>query len=85
MTTLIFLYIIGAAIIALLIAVFHYFYKSKNNGKVSILLTFLRYISFFALFLLLLNLQVEQTEIETIKPTLVVVVDNSSSIANFKP
>lgn len=76
--------IIGAVIIALLIAVFHYFYKSNNNGKVSYLLTFLRFISLFALFLLLLNLQVEQTEVETIKPTLVVAVDNSSSIANFK-
>ena len=78
-----FLYIIGAAILALFVAVFHYYYKSKNNKKVSVLLTFLRFISLFALLLLLLNLQVEQTEIEISKPKLVVAVDNSSSIANF--
>ncbi len=78
------LFIIGAVILALLIAVFHYFYKSKKNGKTSVLLAFLRFISLFSLFLLLLNFQVEQIEIETIKPNLVVAVDNSSSIANFK-
>ena len=75
-----FLYIIGAVIIALLIAVFHYLYKSKNNKKVNILLTFLRFISLFSLFLLLLNLKFEQEIIKTVKPHLVVAVDNSKSI-----
>ncbi len=69
-----------AAIIALLIAIFHYFYKSKNKERSTILLTFLRFLSLFALFLLLINPKVEQNIIKIIKPKLVVTVDNSSSI-----
>ncbi|PHR74553.1 MAG: hypothetical protein COA67_00315 [Lutibacter sp.] len=80
MTTENFLCIIGAAIIALLIAIFHYFYKSKSKERSVILLTFLRFLSLFALFLLLINPKVEQSIIKTIKPKLVVAVDNSSSI-----
>ena len=83
MTTENLLYIIGAAIIALLIAVFHYFYKSKNKEKVNVLLTFLRFLSLFSLFLLLINPKVEQKIIKTIKPSLVVAVDNSSSIKHL--
>ncbi|MGK0308300.1 MAG: hypothetical protein ACI8RP_001259 [Urechidicola sp.] len=78
-----FLYIIGAVIIAMLIAVFHYMYKSKNNKKVNILLTFLRFISLFSLFLLLLNLKFEQEIINTVKPNLIVAVDNSKSIKHL--
>ncbi len=80
MTTENLLYVIGAAIIALLIAIFHYFYKSKNKDKSTFLLTFLRFLSLFALFLLLINPKVSQNIVKTIKPKLVVAVDNSSSI-----
>ena len=78
-----FLYIIGAAISALLIAVFHYMYKSKNKGKITVLLTFLRFISLFSLFLLLLNLKIEQDIVNIVKPRLVVAIDNSKSIKHL--
>ncbi len=74
------LYIIGAAIIALLIAVFHYFYKTKSKQRVNIILAFLRFLSLFSLFLLLLNLKFESTIITELKPNLVVAVDDSKSI-----
>jgi len=80
MTTENLLYIIGAAIVALLIAVFHYFYKSKNKERSTILLTFLRFLSLFSLFLLLINPKIEQKIVKTVKPNLVIAVDNSSSI-----
>lgn len=83
MTTENLLYIIIAAIIALLIAVFHYFHKSKNKEKSTVLLTFLRFLSLFSLFLLLINPKIEQTILNTIKPKLVVAVDNSSSIQHL--
>jgi hypothetical protein len=78
-----FLYIIGTAIAALLIAAFHYLYKTKNNKKVNILLTFLRFISLISLFLLLLNLKLKQKVIKIVKPHLVVAVDNSKSIKHL--
>ncbi len=78
-----FLYIIGTAIAALLIAAFHYLYTSKNNKKVNTLLTFLRFISLFSLFLLLLNLKFEQKAIKIVKPHLIVAVDNSKSIQHL--
>ncbi len=78
------LYIIIAGIIALAIAIFHYYYKSKNSKKVSYILTFLRFVSVFCLLLLLINPKIERQEIETIKPNLVVAVDNSSSIEYFE-
>ncbi len=84
MTTENIIYIIGAAIIAILIAAFHYYFKSKNNEKVNLLLTFLRFLSLFSLFLLLINPKIEQKIIKTIKPNLVVAVDNSSSIKHLK-
>lgn len=83
MTTENLLLIIGAAIIALLIAVFHYFYKSKNKERSTVLLTFLRFLSLFSLFLLLINPKVERDIINTIKPKLVVAIDNSSSIKHM--
>lgn len=84
MTTENLLYIIGAAIIALLIAVFHYFYKHKSKRKTSVLLTFLRFLSLFSLFLLLINPKISQKTVKTIKPTLIVAIDNSASIKHLK-
>lgn len=80
MTTQNLIFIIVAAIAALLIAIFQYFYKIKNRNKVNILLTFLRFLSLFSLFLLFLNLKVTSSVLKTLKPNLVVAVDNSKSI-----
>lgn len=69
-----------ALILAISIAVFHYYYNSKNKEKVSFILTFFRFLSLFLIFLLFINPKIERLEIENIKPVLSVAIDNSSSI-----
>ena len=74
------LYIILAAIVALTVAVFHYFYKANSKSKIVVLLTFLRFLGVLCLLLLLINPKIETVQLETQKPSMPVVIDNSSSI-----
>jgi hypothetical protein len=76
------LYIILAAIVALAFAVFHYFYKSNSKSKVTILLASLRFLGIFSMLLLVINPKIETAILETVKPSLLVTIDNSSSIKN---
>lgn len=78
------LYIIVSGIIALLVALFQYTYKSKLKGKLPVVLTFLRFLSIFAILILLINPKFTQTKVYTEKPKLIVAVDNSNSIAHLK-
>lgn len=78
------LYIIFAGIIALLLALFQYFNKAKSMSKISMLFAFLRFLSFFAIFLLIINPSFDQTKLSIEKPNLVVAIDNSSSIDYLK-
>ncbi len=80
MDTTTYLYIILAAIAALAVAVFQYFYKSKSSSRVIIILTLLRFLALFSLALLIINPTIESRLLETIKPKLLVAIDNSSSI-----
>ncbi len=74
------LFIALAVIVSLAIAIFFYYKNLKDKEKVSYLLTFFRFISLLSVFTLLINSKIEQQFISIEKPTLVVVVDNSSSI-----
>ncbi len=74
------LYILSAGIIALLLALFQYIYKSKKHTKVNMALTFLRFVTLFAVFLLLINPKFDKTTYFNEKPNLVVAVDNSESV-----
>ncbi|MGB6268839.1 MAG: VWA domain-containing protein [Olleya sp.] len=74
------IYILLAAIVALLLALFQYKYKSKSASKSVALFTFLRFITLFSIFLLLINPKFEQVKYDTEKPNLVVVIDNSTSL-----
>lgn len=74
------LYIILAAIVALLVAIFHYFYKSKTRSRTTILLAFIRFLGIFCMLLLLINPKIETEFLQTVKPILSVAIDNSSSI-----
>ncbi len=76
------LYIVLGVILAIAIAVFHYYKNLKNKERVSYLLTFLRFVSLLALFLLFINPKIEQRKIEIVKPILAVAIDNSKSIAS---
>lgn len=75
------LYIILAAIVALGIVVFQYIYKQKAKSKIYLLLAFLRFVGVFGLLLLLINPQFSQKSYTLEKPNLVILADNSSSIA----
>ncbi len=80
MATLTILYIILAGIIALGVSLFQYFYKSHQSKVLGITFTVLRFLSIFALLLLLINPKFKNISYETIKPVLAVAVDNSVSI-----
>ncbi|MHA7057152.1 VWA domain-containing protein [Aquimarina sp. M1] len=75
--------IIAAVIIALLIALFQYRYKAKSGVKKNLLFAFLRFLSVFALLVLLINPTFQKNTYYIEKPTLVVAVDNSSSIKHL--
>jgi len=74
------IYIILAGIIALLLALFQYFNKKKSMSKLNMLFSFLRFITFYAVLLLIINPNFTQLSISVEKPNLVVAIDNSSSI-----
>ena len=78
------LYIILAGIIALGLALFQYFKKAKSISKLSMLFAFLRFLSVFAVLLLIINPSFDQIKISVEKPNLVVAIDNSSSIKHLK-
>ena len=75
--TLIFIIISGIA--ALLIALFQYAYKTKSN-RLKLLFVVLRFITIFAVLLLIINPKFEKITFYNVKPNLVVTVDNTQSI-----
>lgn len=74
------IYVLLATIAALAIAIFFYYKNLKNKEKVSYILAFFRFIALLAVFVLLINPKIEQQIIYVERPTLVIAVDNSSSI-----
>ncbi|MCF6350882.1 MAG: VWA domain-containing protein [Flavobacteriaceae bacterium] len=82
MSKTIIIYIVLAAVIAILLAVFQYFYNNKNRNNY--ILVFLRFISIFGLLLLLINPKLKKQILTISKPNLVILVDNSKSIKNSK-
>jgi len=79
------LLIILAAIVALGLVLFQYYYKSKKKGKLGIILSLLRFITWFAAFLLLINPKFSKDEYTVEKTNLLLLTDNSSSIAEYGP
>ncbi|MUH37914.1 VWA domain-containing protein [Zobellia amurskyensis] len=84
MNTQTILLIILAVIVSLALVLFQYFYKNKRSGKLNIVLSFLRFITFFCGFLLLINPKFTKNEYTTEKANLIVLADNSSSVASAK-
>ncbi|MDO1514686.1 VWA domain-containing protein [Maribacter confluentis] len=78
------LFSILAAIVALGIVVFQYFYKQKAKTKIHWYLAFLRFIGIFGLLLLLINPKFSQKSYTLEQPNLVLLVDNSVSNAKNK-
>lgn len=74
------LLIILSALVALGIAWFQYYYKIKKRGKLNVFLSFLRFITIFSTFLLLINPKFIKDEFTIEKTNLILLTDNSSSI-----
>jgi len=77
------LFIILAGISALLIALFQYAYKVKSN-KLKSVFTLLRFMTIFAILLLIINPKFEKESFYNIKPNLVITIDNSQSINHLE-
>lgn len=74
------LYIILAGILALSLALFQYIYKHRNRSKTYVLLTFLRFVSLFSVFLLVINPKFNKITFFNEKPNLLIAVDNTESV-----
>ena len=74
-------YIIISGILALVLALFQYIFKSKKTTKIYWLLAFLRFVSIFSVLLLLINPKFDKVSFYDEKPNLIVAVDNSESIS----
>ncbi|WP_373517404.1 VWA domain-containing protein [Pricia sp.] len=78
------LLLILAAIVALGIVVFQYYYKTKRKGRLTLILSFLRFLALFGVFLLLINPKFTKNKYRIEKANLIVLVDNSTSVASSK-
>ncbi len=74
------LLIILAAIVALGLVLFQYHLKSKKRGKLFLLLSFLRFLTWLGAMLLLINPKFTKEEYTVEKTNLLVLIDNSSSM-----
>ncbi|WP_297795786.1 VWA domain-containing protein [uncultured Eudoraea sp.] len=72
--------IILAAILALGLVIFQYYYKSKGRGALYLALSSLRFLAFFGIFLLLVNPKLTKEQYSIEKTNLILLSDNSSSI-----
>lgn len=77
------LLILLAVVVALGLATFQYFYRSKGSASKNLIFGTLRFLSVFGILLLLINPKIREQEYFIEKPNLVVAVDNSASIAHF--
>lgn len=74
------IFIILAFFAALGIAAFQYLFIKKERSQLNYWLSFLRFLAFFSVFILLINPSIKKLILETKKPKLLIAVDNSSSI-----
>lgn len=84
MNTATILLLLVSILIAAGLSFYQYLYKVKSRSKVTLLLAFLRFLSIFGLFLLLINPIISRKTVETVKTPLPIVIDNSASIIDLK-
>lgn len=77
------IYIIISGIIALLLALFLYNGKNTADKRLKIVFIFLRFLTIFSILLLVINPKFNQISYYKEKPSLVVSIDNSSSIKHL--
>ncbi|MCG9792705.1 hypothetical protein [Flavobacterium algicola] len=74
------LFLILSVLVAGGLSFIQYLYKAKSDSRLNFLLAFLRFLSLLAIFILLINPIFTTNKLETVKPPLAIIVDNSSSI-----
>ncbi|MCM4152502.1 hypothetical protein DHD05_12940 [Arenibacter sp. N53] len=74
------LFILLAAIVALALVLFQYYYKTQRKGKLQVVLSFLRFLALFGTLLLLINPKFTSERYSLEKANLVLLTDNSTSI-----
>ena len=80
MNTITVVYFFLAILFSFLIVYFQYFFKEKKYSNRNIL-ALLRWIIFLSVFTLLINPKIERKKLLTVKPALIIAVDNSESIS----
>lgn len=80
MTTSTILLLLLSVLIAAGLSFYQYLYKAKSDSRVNRFLAFLRFVSLFAIFVLLINPIISRKTYEITKTPLPIVVDNSQSI-----
>ena len=80
MTVSTILLLVLSAFAAFGLSYYQYLFKAKKKGRLFFFLAFLRFITLFSIFLLLINPVITTKDLETVKTPLPVVVDNSQSI-----
>ncbi len=69
-----------SAFAAFAMSFYQYLFRAKTKGKIYFVLAFLRFVTLFSIFLLLINPIITRKDFETIKTPLPILVDNSLSI-----
>jgi len=77
------LFILLALFASLLIALFQYVFKNNEKGQLKYWLSFLRFLAYFCILLLIINPSIKKSTTKIVKPNLVIAVDNSTSIKNI--
>ena len=73
-------FIFFALLISIILATYQYAYKTKFTTKAKWIYGCLRFLTFFSLFILLINPEIKTTSYSKVKPSLPVLIDNSKSI-----
>lgn len=84
MQTITILHITIALLVSVVVAYFQYFYKVKNKSNSNKFLFALKTASLFLIILLLINPKITAIKLESIKPVLSILVDNSKSMSYFE-
>jgi hypothetical protein len=83
MTTGTVLLLLLSAIVAFALSFYQYLFKAGKRTKTVFFLAFLRFVTFFSIFVLLINPVITSRSYEILKTPLPVLVDNSQSIAEL--
>ncbi|MHA3789375.1 hypothetical protein ACX0HA_14285 [Flavobacterium hauense] len=80
MTASTILLLVLSAFAAFGLSFYQYLFKAKKKGRLFFFLAFIRFVTLFSIFLLLINPVITTKDLETVKTPLPILVDNSQSV-----